>query len=253
MRVTAVLGSPHRGNGYAICKKIESELKNLGVDEFDIVSLKDVHLEMCRGCFTCFSKGGEFCPLKDDKQKIEKKLLDSDGIILISPGYVWNVSGMMKNFMDRFAYTLHRPVFFGQSVMLVANGGSGLKKVIKILGMCLGGGRISSKLIISATPWGETDSYREKTDRLIDIGSGKFFRDMSDKSIRKPNLGNVIWFQIFKKLSVLSKKQIPADYEFYASKNNYFYETNVNPLYTAVGKLIANVAVKSMKRNVKFY
>ncbi|NLI73789.1 MAG: flavodoxin family protein [Euryarchaeota archaeon] len=35
----------------------------------------------------------------------------SDGIILISPGYVQNVSGLMKNFIDRFAYTNHHSRF----------------------------------------------------------------------------------------------------------------------------------------------
>jgi len=84
-------------------------------------------MEMCRGCFACFSKGKEFCPLKDDKPEIERKLLESDGVIQISPGYAWNVSGLMKNFIDRFAYTLHRHIFFDQSLMLFADGGSGLK------------------------------------------------------------------------------------------------------------------------------
>jgi len=133
MKVIAFLGSPHKGNGYRISKAIEQELKQLGVEEFERIWLKDVHMEVCMGCFACFSKGKDFCPLKDDKPEIERKLLESDGVILISPGYAWNVSGLMKNFIDRFAYTLHRPIFFDQSLMLVANGGSGLKKVMKSL------------------------------------------------------------------------------------------------------------------------
>jgi len=252
MKVTAVLGSPHKGNGYKISAKIENELKKLGVKEFERIFLKDVDLKMCRGCFTCFSKGSEFCPLKDDKTEIERKLLESDGIILISPGYAWNVSGLMKNFIDRFAYTLHRPVFFNQSMMLVANGGSGLSKVLKAMGITLGGAGISSKIAITSTPWGATREYENKTAKMIEKSSKKFFKDLSDKSPRKPNLGNVIWFQLFKKMSVLSKKTIPADFEFYRDKKEYFYEVKVNPFYTFLAKTVASLAVRSMKKNVKF-
>jgi len=67
MKVTAVLGSPNKGNGYKISEAIERELKQLGVEDFERIWLKDIHLEMCMGCFTCFSKGEECCPLKDDK------------------------------------------------------------------------------------------------------------------------------------------------------------------------------------------
>ena len=209
MKVTAVLGSPHKGNGYKISEAIERELKQLGVEDFERIWLKDIHLEMCMGCFTCFSKGKEFCPLKDDKPEIERKLLGSDGIILISPGYAWNVSGLMKNFIDRFAYTLHRPIFFDQSLMLVANGGSGLRKVLKSLSISLGGARLSSKLMVTTTPWEMTEAYKSNTEHMIKKATKRFYDDLSDKSIRRPDLGNVNWFNIFKKCQHYPKTPFP--------------------------------------------
>ncbi|HPJ89485.1 MAG TPA: flavodoxin family protein [Thermotogota bacterium] len=252
MKVTAIIGSPHLGNGYKISEQLETELKKLGIEVFERILLKDAHLEMCKGCFLCISRGGEFCPLKDDKAEIERKLLESDGIILISPGYAQNVSGLMKNFIDRFAHTLHRPIFFGQSMMLVANGGSGLTKVIKALSISLGGARIVSKLKITATPWKMTPSYKTTTEKAIKEACQKFYEDLSDKRLRKPSLGNVIWFQIFKKMSALSEKRLPADFAFYGEKTSYFYEVKVNPLYTVLAKFIAFAAVKSLKKQVLF-
>ena len=35
MKVTAVLGSPHKGNGYKLSEAIERELKQLGVEVFE--------------------------------------------------------------------------------------------------------------------------------------------------------------------------------------------------------------------------
>jgi NAD(P)H-dependent FMN reductase len=252
LKITAVIGSPHKGNGYALSKQIETELKSLNVVEFERILLKDVHLKSCTGCFSCISHGKEYCPLKDDKSEIERKLSESDGIILISPGYAHNVSGLMKNFIDRFAYTLHRPVFFDQSIMLVANGGSGLKKVIKALSISLGGARISSKLMVTTTPWQMTAAYRIKTEKRIKNKTAEFFKDMSDKSVRKPTLGNVIWFQLFKKMSELSPKKLPADFAFYNERTSYFYDAKVNPIYTLVGKLIAFAAVKSTGKQIQF-
>jgi multimeric flavodoxin WrbA len=112
------------GTGTKVVRQIEEELRKQGDVEMTYLYLADVDLKMCRGCFECISKGEDRCPLKDDRVGIEGMMDRSDGIILVSPGYVQNVSGLMKNFMDRFAYTNHRPRFFGKQMMLVANGGA---------------------------------------------------------------------------------------------------------------------------------
>ena len=89
-------------------------MQKLGDVKFEYLFLQDTHLEMCRGCFNCVSRGEEFCPLKDDREDIEKRILEADGVIFASPVYCQMVSGLMKNFIDRFAYLFHRPVFFQQ-------------------------------------------------------------------------------------------------------------------------------------------
>jgi multimeric flavodoxin WrbA len=50
-------------------------------------------------------------------------MMNADGIIFVSPAYANNVTGLMKNFIDRFAYVGHRPNFFNQCPMLVATTG----------------------------------------------------------------------------------------------------------------------------------
>ncbi len=41
------------------------------------------------------------CVIDDDMNKLHKKLLEADVIIIGSPNYYGNVSGLMKNFIDR--------------------------------------------------------------------------------------------------------------------------------------------------------
>ena len=141
MKILAIMGSPKgKGSGYRVVQLIEKRMKAMGEVEFEYLFLKDANLQPCKGCFTCVTKGEDKCPLKDDRAKIEAAILASDGVILSTPGYVQNVSWLMKNFIDRFAYTNHRPIFHRQKVLLVANsGGAGLKEAIAPMRIALGG------------------------------------------------------------------------------------------------------------------
>jgi multimeric flavodoxin WrbA len=106
-------------------------MKQLGGVEFDYLFLMDADLQPCRGCFACLSKGEQFCPLLDDRESIVQRMLDSDGVILVSPVYVLNVTALMKNFIDRLAYICHRPLFFRQHAMVLSTtGGVGLRPVL---------------------------------------------------------------------------------------------------------------------------
>jgi len=70
MKILAILGIPHKGNTFLITQEIESFLKSHPDLEFEYLHLKDVDLKSCRGCYLCFHKGPEICPLKDDKPVI---------------------------------------------------------------------------------------------------------------------------------------------------------------------------------------
>jgi multimeric flavodoxin WrbA len=140
VKILAIMGSPRKnGSGTKVIRRIEEVMRRQGEVEIDYLYLRDANLAACRGCFQCISRGEQFCPLKDYRIAIEARTDAADGIILISPGYVQNVSGLMKNFMDRMAYTNHRPRFFGKKVMLVANGGAALKKTLGALRIAIGG------------------------------------------------------------------------------------------------------------------
>jgi len=65
--VLVIMGSPRKmGNSYKIVKRIEEKIRTLGSIEFSYLFLRDAHLELCRGCWSCLSVGYDRCPLKDD-------------------------------------------------------------------------------------------------------------------------------------------------------------------------------------------
>ena len=67
--------------------------------EYELVNLKDNNIRACLNCKSCHKSF--VCAQKDDMQLLYPKLIEADIIVLGSPTYFDNVSGIMKNFMDR--------------------------------------------------------------------------------------------------------------------------------------------------------
>ncbi len=113
-KVTAFVGSAHKKNTHKAVVQFLNNLKELGDIEYEIVTLSDYNLGVCKGCRLCFEKGEEFCPLKDDRDILFEKIEASDGIIFATPNYCFQMSGIMKVFLDRFGFTIHRPRYAGK-------------------------------------------------------------------------------------------------------------------------------------------
>lgn len=245
MKVLIIIGSPKgKGDGFKVTKKIEESMKELGDVEFNYLFLKNTNLELCQGCFICVSKGENLCPLKDDRSKIEEQIENSDGIIIVSPTYVQNVSWLMKNFIDRFAYTHHRPRFFNQKVMLIANGGAGMKNTLKALRNTFGGPEVVHKLAYMTPPWPLSDKVNTKQQKTLDDAAKKFYNILSKKEAHSPSIMEIMKFRFFKNTIESTKRYLPADYEYYKDKHNYYYDTKINGL--------KNIIAKSMTRFILF-
>jgi multimeric flavodoxin WrbA len=114
-RVTAFVGSARKKHTYSAVRQFLDNLQSLGDVECEIVPLSDHRLGTCRGCCVCFAKGEEFCPFKDDRDVLIEKMMASDGVVFASPNYSFQVSAIMKIFLDRLGFIFHRPRFFGKS------------------------------------------------------------------------------------------------------------------------------------------
>ncbi len=248
MKIIAIMGSPKgKGSGFKIVKMIEDRMIAMGDVEFEYLFLKDANLKLCTGCYNCMTKGEDKCPLKDDRALIKQKLLAVDAVILSSPVYVNNVSWPMKNFIDRFAYTNHRPCFHRQKVLAVANtAGGGQKETLSALKNSLGGSRIVHKLGIATPPWLQTERAVAKKERAIDAAAKKFYRACLDTSLPTPTLNSYINFLIQQKIYLVCRQIFPVDYAFYNGKA-YYFDTSVNPVKAAAAKVIVGVLTHMMK------
>lgn len=126
MNILALIGSSRKkGNTARIVQMIETHMKTLAAQQneplaFETLFLADMDLRPCRGCRTCFDRGEDHCPLKDDVPVIRTKMDAADGVIFATPVYVDDVSGLMKTLLDRLAYLCHRPALSGKCAFPLA-------------------------------------------------------------------------------------------------------------------------------------
>jgi multimeric flavodoxin WrbA len=102
MKVTIFNGSPRgkKGNTHLMVKEF-SKGAVLGRAEVENIFLVKKKIRPCRGCFTCWIKTPGICLIKDDMAELIQKFGESDIVVFATPVYVDNVTGIMKNFMDR--------------------------------------------------------------------------------------------------------------------------------------------------------
>lgn len=100
MKVIRINGSSRKdGNTAIIICKVVDELNKEGI-ETELIQLADYEIQPCRGCFAC--KGRSNCVFaKDGFAGIFKRMVEADGIILVSPVYSADVSAKMKSFLER--------------------------------------------------------------------------------------------------------------------------------------------------------
>lgn len=255
MKILTIIGSPRKkGNSYQAVKKLEEEMKRKGNYEFEYLFLKDAHLEACKGCFNCVSRGIEFCPLKDDREMIQKKMEKADGLVMVSPVYVLNVSALMKNFIDRLAYLCHRPEYHGKkALVLCTTGGIGAKETLKYMEMIAEawGYKVNGKCGITTAPWPATEGLKNKNNKTLEHSTQQFNNSLKSMEKEKPGkikvgINDYMGFRIFQTVSENVKDYMPADYQFYHGKE-YYQTARIGILTKALTAVLLKVIFFMMR------
>lgn len=241
MKILTIIGSPRRqGNSFQAAKKLEERMKSRGDYEFEYLFLRDARLESCLGCFTCLARGVEFCPLKDDRQAIEAKMKEADGLVLASPVYVMNVTALMKNFIDRMAYLCHRPAYHGKKALVLATtAGVGGKETLAYLELAAAswGFDVAGRCAQTTPAWPQTDGAKKKNRDALFKAAEKFAKSMRSAAAERKGRSSVrfkkyMGFRIMQTISQNVKKYMPADYSFYRNKE-YYRPTRIGTLSKA--------------------
>jgi multimeric flavodoxin WrbA len=253
MKVTAFVGSARKKHTYNVTELLLQKLKSLGDIEYEIVRLSDYNVGTCKGCIVCMDKGEELCPLKDDRDKLVEKMLNSDGVIFASPNYSFQVSGLMKIFLDRLGFIFHRPRFFGKAfTSIVAQGIYGGNKIVKyfnFIGGALGFNVVKGCCINSLQPM--TEKGRKKIDRIIDGQSRRFYSTLVKKEYPTPSLFELMIFRMSRTSRKIMLNEDFRDYTYCREngwfESDYYYPVRLNPLKKLTGNLFDILAIQMTK------
>ncbi len=99
MKVVGVVGSP-KSNGNT------EYMVTLALDKFkeenfevELITLHDKDINFCKGCDYC--KKNNKCVIEDDMQNLTEIVRNADALIMSSPVYFGDMTGLAKTFIDR--------------------------------------------------------------------------------------------------------------------------------------------------------
>ena len=103
MKIVTFNGSPRgkKGNTQVIVDAFAEGAKSAGAD-FETVFLCKKNYKGCTACGNCWVKTPGRCVQNDDMAEMLEKFSSADMVIFATPLCIDNVTGLMKNFMDRF-------------------------------------------------------------------------------------------------------------------------------------------------------
>lgn len=95
-------GSPRgaAGNTHAAIAPVAAGVRAAG-GRAEIVALADKRVEPCTGCFDCWNTTLGRCPIDDDMPALLARIRTADVLVLATPVYLENMTGLLKNFLDR--------------------------------------------------------------------------------------------------------------------------------------------------------
>ena len=180
VNIVIINGSPRKkGTTSNILHRIEENLllyDDVHVEYFDLI---DLDIKSCSGCCTCYKNGT--CYIKDDAEMLSKRIFSSDGLILGSPTYASNVSGLLKNFIDRGHFVIEQILQKKYAISVATGENYGSSDTSKILNKLI---QYSGAFLTGKIVYNSPFNSRIKDDKLnkkIDKLSHKYYLDIKNK------------------------------------------------------------------------
>ena len=194
LRIVMINGSPRKeGVTGIVLKGIQAELAGNGA-EVKYYDLSGIRLSHCMGCMACFKTG--HCHIDDDMDRISEEIAGADGLVLGSPAYVSNVTGLMKNFIDRGHFVMEQMLHGKHSIIVTTGinyGKNDAEAVLKRL-VVYSGGYVSAR-ISENIPFNDRAMARERTQKKCIRAASRLLSDISKD--RKPALQRIFNLIVF--------------------------------------------------------
>lgn len=229
-KVTIFIGSPGKQATYQAAEEFVTNFKAHMEINFEYVFLNDYNLGNCKGCKLCFNKGEEYCPLKDDRDLLIEKINNSDGVIFATPNYAFNVTAIMKNFLERISFIFHRPRFFSKVFMAIVfqgiYGGAAIVKYLENVGENLGFHVVKGCCLTALEP--RIAIEQKKITQELNKASTRFYKELMCTTPLTPSFFKLMIFRMSRtNISIVLDKKF-RDYAYFKEKgwfeSDYYYD-----------------------------
>ena len=257
MKILAIIGTPTKQDGYTT-KTVEvlqqSFLKQRDA-EFSYIFLEDSNLSRCQGRLTCIKFGEHKCPFEHEVTPLIRAMENADVVIFASPVHCFNISTLMKNFIDLLVFQMHRPAFFGKKALVVATAaGAGQKGVLKYLRKTVAnwGFDVVGQLGTHSGFFNE-EKYFNKLIKAADKLTAKTIAAVDKGEIPKPGLAELMNFRVWRSTVAINEDTSPYDWNYWKNagwlNQDYYFKTKANFISKGVAFLIEKLIARAI-RNV---
>jgi len=132
MKILAICGSPKKGNTEFMLNTVLNEITN---HEKELILLREKDIKRCTGCLSCDKTNK--CVIEDDMQELYPKIKETDLMIIATPNYFDNVTGLLKDFIDRTNPFYETDVLEGKKVVALVVGGGKIENSKRVVDQAL--------------------------------------------------------------------------------------------------------------------
>ncbi len=229
--------------------EVRRSMAALGEVGFEEIRLADADLSYCKGCYNCFFGGEDKCPHAGVMQPILEKLDGADCLILSSPVYALDVSGLVKTFFDLTAFNFHRPRYFTKKALVVSStAGAAAKKTCAYMRDTLMHWGFNRVYMLPVVRMSAAEPSKKMKKRCADAAERLYFDTKSGKA-HSPNVKRVFFFQLWKAMGLSTPENADGRYWLESGLARHAYSPDV-PLglpKRVFGKLIGGMLCRVMK------
>jgi multimeric flavodoxin WrbA len=254
MKILALIGSDRKnGNTARIIEMFEAQMQALAKNfqlpfEFESLYIGNFNVKPCRGCRVCFDQGEEACPLRDDIPLIRAKMDTADALLVASPVYVNDVSGRVKNWMDRLAYLCHRPAMGGKCAYAITTvGGGSFRHALRTMNTALltWGYHLAGQSGFKMGALATTDQLSIYQPEIIKAAE-KLFKTVREKAPLNPTFISLLAFRV-QQLAWQNEKPETLDYVYWQSRGwlkpqcSFYFNHNSGTLKITFARLTGSL------------
>jgi multimeric flavodoxin WrbA len=253
LRILVFVGSPRNEESwtYKSIRILEEKMQAIQPCDFEYVFVQKLNVPFCDGCLKCVNVGEQACPEYATIGPLATKMDAADGIILGSPIHTFNITGLMKNFVEYFMYKRNRPAFFGKKAVVTATAsGGGHTVVMDFLEQTANawGCDVVSRMGISSSQM-KKEPYLRRVNKVAEEVAETFVKEINKGELGSPKFRHLMNFRAMQNMSRNQKNSV--NFRFWEDRGwfdaEYYTKVPINPF----ARMLAGYIARKMRASTR--